>query len=59
MGNVVKEVNDFNVEMFDNGYTIRYSGRSEDDEWADVKLIVGDVDELCKIVRDIVKIPRR
>lgn len=58
MTNVVKEVNDFTVEKFDNGFTVRYSGRCDDDEWGEAKIIVSDVDELCKLVKEIVKIPR-
>lgn len=58
MANVVKEVGEFNVEVFDNGYALKYSGRDANDDWADAKIVVNSIDELCEQIREVVKIPR-
>ena len=55
---VVKNVSDFSVNIFDNGFTLQYSGNDADDNWADTKLIVSNVDELCELIRGVVVFPR-
>lgn len=55
---VVKKVSDFNVEILDNGFTLRYSGEDSDDNWADTKVIVADVDALCARIKEVVALPR-
>ncbi|CAB4129419.1 hypothetical protein UFOVP118_52 [uncultured Caudovirales phage] len=55
----VSKVTDFNVNIFDNGFTINFTGYDDDDNWADVKMIVPNVDELVEIVKEIVNLPRK
>jgi len=55
---VVKNVSDFNVEIYDNGFTLRYSGNDDEDNWAEAKIIVGDIKELCKLIEGIAVLPR-
>ena len=55
---VVKKVTDFNVEILDNGFTLRYSGEDADDNWADTKMIVADVDTLTARIKEIAALPR-
>jgi len=56
---ITKNVNEFSVSLFDNGFTLQYSGHTEDDNWHDVKLIVPDIDKLCELIRGITELPRR
>lgn len=56
---IVKGVENFNVYIFDNGYTLEYTGYDAEDEWVTVKVIVSSVDELCNIIKEIDKIPPR
>jgi hypothetical protein len=55
---VVKSVTDFNVSLFDNGFTLTYSGNDSKNDWCDAKIIVSDVEELCKLIRGIAELPR-
>lgn len=55
---VSKNVNEFNVVLFDNGFSFTYSGNDVDGNWADAKLIVSDVDKLCELIRGVIQLPR-
>ena len=55
---VVSNVNEFNVVLFDNGFSLTYSGNDVDGAWADTKLIVPDVDKLCELIRAVALLPR-
>ena len=55
---VVKKVSDFNVDIYDNGFTLRYTGEDDNDSWAEVKVIVATVDELCEHIKEISNLPR-
>jgi hypothetical protein len=54
----VKNVSDFSVSVFDNGFTLQYSGNDADGDWADTKVIVSDIDKLCDLIRGVVSLPR-
>lgn len=58
MAGVTKGVSDFNVEIFDNGFAVKYSGRDANDDWAEAKVVVNSVDELTDVIREIVKMPQ-
>lgn len=55
---VTKEITDFNVSIYDNGFTVTYSGRDDNDDWTDAKLIVPSVEELHKVIDDVVGLAR-
>lgn len=55
---VVKNVSDFSVDLYDNGFTLRYSGNDDEDNWADAKIIVTDIEELFKLIREVSELPR-
>lgn len=55
---IVKEVNDFNVEIADNGFVLNYSGRTEDDDWVTTKVVITSVDDLVKAITDIVSMQK-
>ena len=58
MANVTKGVSDFSVEIYDNGFTLRYSGNDDNNDWAEAKIIVGDIKELCKLIEGVAALPR-
>lgn len=55
---VTKNVTDFNVAIYDNGFTLTYSGNNDDDDWTDAKLIVPTVDQLIDLIKQVVSLPR-
>lgn len=55
---VVKDVSDVHVSIYDNGFTLQYSGNTADGDWADAKIIVSDIDKLCDLIRGIAELPR-
>ena len=44
--------------MYDNGFMLEISGRNADDEWANAKIMVTNVDDLTELVREASKMPR-
>lgn len=55
---VTKNVTDFNVAIYDNGFTLTYSGNNDEDDWTDAKLIVPNVDQLIDLIKQVVSLPR-
>ena len=55
---IVNGVDNFTVNIMDNGFTVEYTGNNSDNDWVTSKLIVPDVDKLCELIRGIVVIPR-
>ncbi len=55
---IVTGVDNFTVNIMDNGFTVEYTGNNSDNEWITSKVIVSDVDKLCELIRGIVVIPR-
>lgn len=56
MSKVTKGVSDFTVEFADNGFVLRYSGRDNEDNWADCKMIVPSLTELIKEIEKVVEL---
>lgn len=55
----LKKVNDnFNVEMYDNGFMLSISGRDDDDEYKSVKIVASNLIELLPLVEEAAKMPR-
>jgi hypothetical protein len=55
---IIKEVSDFNVEIADNGFVLNYSGKTEDDDWVNSKVVITSVDDLVKTITDIVSMEK-
>ena len=55
---VVKNVTDFNVSIYDNGFTLNYNGNDSEGDWAEAKVIVSDIDKLSELIRGLVALPR-
>ena len=52
----------FTVNMYDNGYMIEVSGHAHpdkhgDSEWANAKIIVPTVEELCELIKEVTEMP--
>ena len=55
----LSQVNEnFNVYMYDNGYMIEVSGKTDDDNWKTAKIMVGSVDELVTLIREVTDMER-
>ena len=48
----------FTINMYDNGFMIEVGGRDDNDDWATAKIMVGSVDELVTLVREVVDMER-
>ena len=59
IGDKLKKVNEsFTVNMYDNGFMVEIGGRDHDDEWANAKLMVADVDGLLALIKEAVELPK-
>jgi len=53
------KVNDnFSINMYDNGFLIEVSGRDEDDEYRNAKIMVPTVEQLVELVKEAATLPR-
>ena len=55
---IVNGVDSFSVSILDNGYTLEYTGNNSDNDWTTNKVIVGDVDKLCELIRGVTALPQ-
>jgi hypothetical protein len=55
----LKKVNGrFNVEMYDNGFMLEISGRTDDDDYGNARIMCQTVDELLELVREAATMER-
>jgi hypothetical protein len=47
-----------NVYFYDNAYMVEASGRDQNDDWASVKLVCKDLDEVQFLLREVESLPR-
>ena len=53
------KVNDnFSVYMYDNGFMLEISGRSEDGEWSTAKILCKDMDQLIDLINEAAAMER-
>ena len=55
---LTKVSENFNINMYDNGYMIEVGGRDDEDNWKTAKIMVGTVEELLVLVREATEIER-
>jgi len=55
---VTKEVSEFNVEILDNGFKISFSGRNNDGDWTETKLVCTSTEQLIGHINQIIQLPR-
>ena len=52
------KVNDnFTVYRYDNGYVIEIGGRDIDEDWATVKLVCNNIDDLILLIKEATTLP--
>jgi hypothetical protein len=55
----LEKVNDnFSVYMYDNGFMLEISGRSEDGEWSTAKILCKDMDQLIDLINEAAAMER-
>lgn len=55
---LVKVNESFSVYMYDNGFMVEVGGRDKKEEWANVKLLVSNLDELVALIKEITEMER-
>ena len=50
---LVKVNESFSVYMYDNGFMVEVGGRDKKEDWANVKLLVSNLDELTALIKEI------
>lgn len=55
---LVKVNESFSVYMYDNGFMVEVGGRDKKEEWANVKLLVSNLDELVALIKEITDMER-
>ena len=53
---VTKEVESINIDVADNGYVIGYSGRDNEDNWTDAKIVVKTLQEVFVEIERVAKL---
>lgn len=56
MQTVTKEVESVNIDFADNGFILTYSGRDDQDNWTDAKLILNSFQEVFEHVELVYKL---
>ena len=55
----LSKVNDnFNVYMYDNGFMLEISGRTEAEEWATAKILCNNLEELVALITEATEMDR-
>ena len=53
------KVNDaFTINMYDNGFMVEVGGRNSEDDWANAKIMVTNVDDLLALVKEVANMTR-
>jgi len=55
----LSKVNDsVTVNIYDNGFMVEVSGRDENDDWSQVKIVCSDLDIVSAVLQEIVKMEK-
>lgn len=55
----LEKINDnFTVYMYDNGFMLEVSGRSENGDWSTAKILCKDMDEMVALIKEAVAMER-
>lgn len=55
---ITKNVDDFTVDIVNNGFVIDYSGNSDDDDYVRTKLVFRDLNQLQEHIAYLVSLGR-
>jgi len=59
IGDKLAKVSDnFTINMYDNGFLVEISGRDEDEEYRNAKIMVPTVEQLLVLVKEAATLPR-
>lgn len=59
IGDKLARVNDnFSINMYDNGFLLEISGRDEDEEYRNAKIMVPTVEQLVELIKEAATLPR-
>lgn len=47
-----------NVYFYDNAYMVEVTGRDKNDDWANIKLVCKDMDEVIKVLQEVETLER-
>ena len=47
-----------NVYFYDNAYMVEVTGRDKNDDWANIKLVCKDMDEVVKVLQEVESLER-
>lgn len=47
-----------NVYFYDNAYMVEVTGRDNNDDWANIKLVCKDMDEVVKVLQEVESLER-
>ena len=47
-----------NVYFYDNAYMVEVTGRDKNDDWANIKLVCKDMDEVTKVLEEVETLER-
>ena len=57
--NKLRKVNEsFAINMYDNGYMVDVTGRSEDDDWIGAKIVCATIEEVVALIKEIDSKPK-
>lgn len=49
---------DMTIRMYDNGYLFEVNGRDDNDDWAGVKILCKDLNEVVALITEATKMDR-
>lgn len=49
---------DMTIRMYDNGFLFEVNGRDENDDWAGVKILCNDLDQIVTLITEATKMDR-
>lgn len=55
---LAKVSDSFSVNMYDNGFMLDISGRTDDEEWGSAKIMCKNIDELVALIKEAGELPR-
>ena len=47
-----------NVYFYDNAYMVEVTGRDNNDDWSNIKLVCKDMDEVVKVLQEVESLER-
>lgn len=47
-----------NIYFYDNAYMVEVTGRDNNDDWSNIKLVCKDMDEVVKVLQEVESLER-